>query len=85
MSEGALGADRILDPERCRRIGWIRAVIENCRDPLVECWREQRGGKVDHLLWFREEYVTARHCRIRSEESGAVAKKANAAPEGDGI
>lgn len=57
ITEGATEANRIPDPERCRRIGWIRAVIENWRDPLVESWREQRGGQIDHLLWFREEYV----------------------------
>ena len=57
ISEGSLEADRNPDPERCRRIGWIRAVIENCTDPLVESWVENRGGQTDHLLWFREEYL----------------------------
>ena len=68
ISEGALEAERIPDPERCRRIGWIRAVIENCNDPLVESWVEQRNGQTDHILWFREEYVLVLSERGRAAE-----------------
>lgn len=57
ISEGAIEAERIPDPERCRRIGWIRAIIENVDDPQVEHWVEERHGQTDHVLWFREEYV----------------------------
>jgi len=70
ISEGAIEADRIPDPERCRRIGWIRAIIENCDDPLVEHWVEQRGGQMDHVLWFREEYVIILSERGKAPDGG---------------
>lgn len=70
ISDGAIEADRIPDPERCRRIGWIRAVIENCNDELVERWIEQRGGQTDHVLWFREEYVVILSERGQASDGG---------------
>lgn len=70
ISEGALEAERIPDPERCRRIGWVRAVVENSDDPLVEHWVEQRAGQTDHILWFREEFVVVLSERGRAPEGG---------------
>jgi len=57
ISEGCIEEERIVDHERCKRIGWIRAIIENCSDPLLESWVERNRGQTDHILWFREEYV----------------------------
>jgi hypothetical protein len=56
-SEGSLEADRVPDLDRCKRIAWIRPVIENEAAESVQYWVEKRGGQVDHILWFREEYV----------------------------
>jgi hypothetical protein len=70
ISEGATEAERIPDPQRCRRIGWIRAVIENCDDPLVESWVEYRGNQIDHILWFREEYVVVLSERGQAADGG---------------
>ena len=57
VSEGGLEDERVPDLERCRRIGWIRAVIENADGPDVECWTNARGREMCHLLWYREEYL----------------------------
>ncbi len=57
ISEGEDEDDRIPDLERCKRIGWIRAVIENADAPEVDCWNNRRGRETHWLLWFREEYL----------------------------
>lgn len=57
VSEGGLEDERLPDLDRCRRIGWIRAIIENAATPEVQYWTNQRGGETRHLLWFREEYL----------------------------
>lgn len=57
VSEGGLEDARTPDLERCRRITWIRAIVENATRPEVQHWTNQRGGETRHLLWFREEYL----------------------------
>ena len=57
ISEGENEEDRVPDFERCKRIGWIRAVIENADGPEVDCWSNRRGSETHCLLWFREEYL----------------------------
>lgn len=57
VSEGGLEHERTPDLERCRRIGWIRAIIENASSPEVQHWTNRRGAETRHLLWFREEYL----------------------------
>jgi len=57
IQEGAIESQRVPDMERCRRIGWIRAIIENWQDASIEYWQETRDNKIDHLFWWREEYL----------------------------
>ena len=57
VSEGGLEDERTPDLERCKRIGWIRAIIENASSAEVDHWTNQRRGEKCHLLWFREEYL----------------------------
>ena len=57
VSAGGLEEERIPDIERCRRIGWIRAILENANDPEIVHWNNLRGSEICHLLWFREEYL----------------------------
>lgn len=57
VSEGGLEEERTPDLERCRRVGWIRAVIENTDKAEVETWTNVRGSETCHLLWYREEYL----------------------------
>lgn len=57
ISDGAVEDERVPDPDRCKRIGWIKAIIENCDQAEIECWVERRGGQVDHMLWYREQFL----------------------------
>lgn len=69
ISEGAIEADRVPDLDRCRRICWIRAVIENHTDPRVKYWVERRNEQVDHILWLNEEYVIVLGERSSDDQS----------------
>jgi len=55
ISEGHEEQQRIPDMERCKRIGWIRAIIEHAKD--VDCWQNLRGSERNHLLWYKEQYL----------------------------
>jgi hypothetical protein len=57
VQEGAIEEDRVPDLARCERIDWIRAVIENAGDPLVERWVNERQGERNELLWLGEEFL----------------------------
>ena len=57
ISDGKIEDDRIPDPDRCKRIGWIRAIIENCDQPEVDHWVTKRGSQTNHILWHNEEFV----------------------------
>jgi hypothetical protein len=57
ISEGRKEKDRIPDLERCKRIGWIRAVIDNADKPEIDCWTNRRGREKCHLLWYKEQYL----------------------------
>lgn len=59
ISEGQVEEDRLPDLDRCRRIRWIKWVIENhqaCSD--VSFWAEKMRGKNEVVLWIeKEQYV----------------------------
>lgn len=57
ISEGQEEQDRIPDMERCKRIGWIRAIIEHAECDEIDCWQNFRGTEKNHLLWYREQYL----------------------------
>jgi hypothetical protein len=57
VSEGKTEAERIPDLRRCERIGWVKAILVNADDPLVEVWENERDGERRILLWFREEFL----------------------------
>ena len=57
VSEGGREDARVPDLDRCRRIGWIRAIIENHADHQVEHWTNQRRGETNHQLWYDEQYL----------------------------
>ena len=58
ISEGSDESNRTLDSDRCERIGWARAVIENADDPRVLVWENMRGSQRRVCLWLKEqEYV----------------------------
>jgi hypothetical protein len=57
ISEGLEEEQRTSDLERCKRIGWIRAVIEHAGSVEVDCWQNMRGSERNHLLWYKEQYL----------------------------
>lgn len=57
VSEGQHEDARIPDLERCKRVCWIRAIIENHGDPSISHWTNRRGTETNHLLWLREQYL----------------------------
>jgi len=73
ISEGASTgeeSDRTPDIERCKRIGWIRAIIENHSASSIQYWQNRRGRELNHLLWFNQEYLVVlaeRHNKPKGE------------------
>jgi hypothetical protein len=65
VSEGGLEEERTPDLDRCKRVGWIKAIIENADKPEIDCWTNKRGSEVCRLLWYREEYLI-----VLAERSG---------------
>lgn len=58
VSEGDIEEDRVLDFRRCERVPWIRPVIDNVADVLVDVWIEHQGRKgLRPHLWFNEEFL----------------------------
>ena len=58
VQEGRAEEDRTPDLRRCERIRWVRWVIENAEShPEIYEWRNERRGKINALLWYREEYL----------------------------
>ncbi len=70
ISEGQQEQQRIPDLERCKRIGWIRAIIEHARNDEVDYWQNNRGSERNHLLWYKEQYLI-----ILAERKANVADK----------
>jgi len=70
ISSGGVESAREPDFDRCRRIAWIRCVIENCSDVAVKVWSEKRGGRRDHLLWVNDEFVVVLSERGKDNDGG---------------
>lgn len=51
ISEGEIEDARLVVFERCERIRWPRAVIENSGSREVKVWREKRSGEWRLHLW----------------------------------
>lgn len=51
ISEGSVEADRTPNIRRCERIGWPRAIIDNCDDPGLLIWTEMRGKDPRIHVW----------------------------------
>lgn len=57
-SEGSNEAERLPDLRRCERIGWIKPIIENSRDPEIRAWSIRQKGETRISLWLeRYEYL----------------------------
>ncbi len=56
-SDGPDESNRIPDLRRCERIGWVKAIIENCNSDDILFWKAKRKAEVRVKLWFNEEYL----------------------------
>lgn len=58
ISEGRHEATRQPELNRCERLRWVRAVIENAADPAVRVWETTRHGEPRVCLWLEaQEYL----------------------------
>ena len=69
ISYGKNEDDRIPDPDRCKRIGWIKAIIENCNQPEVDHWVTKQGSQTNHILWYNEEFIVVLSERGKDENA----------------
>ena len=51
ISDGETEADREINLRRCERIGWPRAIIDNCNDGCLKTWSEYRGTELRIHIW----------------------------------
>lgn len=68
ISEGEKENERIPDLERCKRIRWIKAIIEHAENPEVEVWTNHRGKERCFLLWYKEQYLVVLANRKRKKD-----------------
>lgn len=70
ISEGKVEEDRTPDFERCKRIRWSRAIIENHETLFVQVWENLRGRENRILLRFifdKEDYLV-----VLAEHKGKI-------------
>jgi hypothetical protein len=59
ISEGCREEDRLPDMRRCERIGWPRAIMDNCDDDCLQIWNEEVNGEQRVHIWCESaEYLT---------------------------
>lgn len=46
--------DRVLEPIRAERIGWIRAMIESRNHPQIRTWDRVKNEKLRRYIWLFE-------------------------------
>lgn len=54
VSEGGTEDDRLVSLERCRRINWIRPILENCQDDNIWRWVDIKNRSTRVKLWLRD-------------------------------
>jgi len=78
ITEGPDENNRIILPDRCYKLPWVKAVISNCTDPSVVIWENTRGKNTRICLWYNrsdgilkpDSYLVVLEKRI--ESSGRV-------------
>ena len=69
VSEGKRESDRTVDIERCKRIRWVRFIIDHAEeDELIDHWITKRRNEERHLLWYNEEYLVVLGKRARKRD-----------------
>ncbi|MCT7584265.1 hypothetical protein N5U55_09095 [Aliarcobacter butzleri] len=54
-TEGEIEDEREIDISRCERIKYPKNIIENFNDESVKCWKNERKGNTNILLYFEAE------------------------------
>lgn len=54
-TEGEIEDEREIDISRCERIRYPKNIIENFNDESVKCWKNERKGNTNILLYFEAE------------------------------
>lgn len=55
VSTGDIEDDRLPDFDRCERIGWAKATLDNADDSAVKRWENTRGSNTNICLWLDDE------------------------------
>ena len=55
ISTGDIEEDRIPDFDRCERIKWARAIIDNHDDPAIKKFKSERSSNINICLWLESE------------------------------
>lgn len=58
VSDGKTEDERLPDLERCKRIGWVKVIIDNAHEAEVKVWENERNGKKNICICYGEwEYM----------------------------
>jgi hypothetical protein len=55
ISTGDIEEERLLDFDRCERIAWAKAILDNANNSAVKRWENTRGNNINICLWLEEE------------------------------
>ena len=55
VSTGDIEEERLPDFDRCERIAWAKAIIDNADDSAVKRWENTRGSNTNICLWLESE------------------------------
>jgi hypothetical protein len=68
ISEGCKEEDRTPDIRRCERIGWPRAMMDNCEDDCLLTWTEEVNAEQRVHIWCE----SAGYLTVVADRSGYV-------------
>jgi hypothetical protein len=55
VSTGDIEEERLPDFDRCERIAWAKAILDNANDLVIKRWENTRGSNTNICLWLEDE------------------------------
>jgi hypothetical protein len=55
VSTGDIEEERLPDFDRCERIAWAKAILDNANDSAIKRWENTRGSNRNICLWLEDE------------------------------
>jgi hypothetical protein len=55
VSTGDIEEERLPDFDRCERIAWAKAILDNANDSAIKRWENTRSNNTNICLWLEEE------------------------------